>query len=91
MRQALPHFILKRLEGTSLVVQWLRTCLPMQGTWVPSLIQEDSTCSAGQRSPCTTPQTRSHRNEKPPTREWPLLTLTRESPWAAMMTQSSQK
>ena len=30
--------------GTSLVVQWLRIRLPMQGTQVLSLIQEDSTC-----------------------------------------------
>ena len=31
------HFflvILKDNLGTSLVVQWLRICLPMQGTWV---------------------------------------------------------
>ena len=28
---------------TSLVVQWLRVCLLMQGTWVRSLIQEDPT------------------------------------------------
>ena len=27
-----------------LVVQWLRICLPMQGTSVQSLVQEDSTC-----------------------------------------------
>ena len=26
--------------GTSPVVQWLKTCLPMQGPWVRSLIQE---------------------------------------------------
>ena len=26
------------------VVQWLRTCLPMQRTWVGSLVQEDLTC-----------------------------------------------
>ena len=32
------------IVGTSLVIQWLRICLPMQGTWVPSLIQEDPTC-----------------------------------------------
>ena len=25
---------LKREGGTSLVAQWLRICLPMQGTWV---------------------------------------------------------
>ena len=30
--------------GTSLVVQWLRICLPMQGTQVQSLVQEDPTC-----------------------------------------------
>ena len=28
---------------TSLVAQWLRICLQIQGTWVPSLVQEDST------------------------------------------------
>ena len=30
--------------GTSLVVQWLRIRLPMQGTRVRSLVQEDPTC-----------------------------------------------
>ena len=30
--------------GTSLVVQWLGVCLPMQGMWVRSLVQEDPTC-----------------------------------------------
>ena len=29
---------------TSLVVQWLRIRLPMQETWVQSLVQEDLTC-----------------------------------------------
>ena len=27
--------------GTPLVVQWLRIRLPMQGTWVRSLVRED--------------------------------------------------
>ena len=27
-----------------LVVQWLRICLPMQGTHVQALFQEDPTC-----------------------------------------------
>ena len=31
--------------GTSLVAQWLRICLPMQGTRVQALVQEDPTCS----------------------------------------------
>ena len=30
--------------GTSLVAQWLRIHLPMQGTRVRSLVQEDPTC-----------------------------------------------
>ena len=30
-------------KGTSLVVQWLRIHLPMQGMWIPSLVWEDST------------------------------------------------
>ena len=35
----------KDAEGwTSLLVQRLRICLPMQGTWVRSLIQEDPLC-----------------------------------------------
>ena len=33
-----------KLMGTSLVVQWLRICLPLQGTQVRFLVQEDPTC-----------------------------------------------
>ena len=33
-----------RAWGASLVVHWLRICLPMQGTQVWSLVQEDPTC-----------------------------------------------
>ena len=37
--------ILKKNQlWTFLVVQWLRVCLPMQGTWACSLVLEDSTC-----------------------------------------------
>ena len=36
---------LKKVHGgTSLVVQWTRIHLPMQGTQVQSLVQENSTC-----------------------------------------------
>ena len=42
--QPLRKCKLKPQWGTSLVVQWLRICLPMQGTWVRSLVQEDPTC-----------------------------------------------
>ena len=31
-------------EGASLVAQWLRVCLPMQGTRVRALVWEDPTC-----------------------------------------------
>ena len=34
----------KRIFRTSLVVQWLRICLPIQERRVLSLFQEDSTC-----------------------------------------------
>ena len=34
---------MKKELRTSLVVQWIGICLPMQGTWVPSLVQGDST------------------------------------------------
>ena len=30
--------------GASLVAQWLRICLPMQGTWVQALVRADPTC-----------------------------------------------
>ena len=35
---------LTKLISASLVVQWLRIRLPMQGMWVQSLVQEDSSC-----------------------------------------------
>ena len=36
--------IFKCHTRTSLVEQWLRIYLPMQGTWVQALVQEDPTC-----------------------------------------------
>ena len=35
--------------GASLVVQWLRICLLMQGTWVQALVWEDPTCRGATR------------------------------------------
>ena len=32
------------VPGASLVAQWLRVCLPMQGTRVRALVWEDPTC-----------------------------------------------
>ena len=34
----------QKIYRTSLVVQWLRIYLPMQGTRVQALVQEDPTC-----------------------------------------------
>ena len=34
----------KRGYGASLVAQWLRVCLPVQGTRVRALVWEDPTC-----------------------------------------------
>ena len=42
--------LLKRQSlGASLVAQWLRICLPMQGTRVRALVWEDPTCRGATR------------------------------------------
>ena len=38
------HNLKCNLSWASLVAQWLRVCLPMQGTWVRALVWEDPTC-----------------------------------------------
>ena len=43
-RTDLGHKFKKLAEGTSVVAQWLRTRLPMQGTRVQALVPEDPTC-----------------------------------------------
>ena len=40
------------LFGTSLVAQWLRVCLPMQGTRVRALVWEDPTCHGATKPVC---------------------------------------
>ena len=37
--------------GTSLVVQWVRIRLPVRGTWVQALGQEDPTCQGATTEP----------------------------------------
>ena len=39
----------KSSSGASLVAQWLRICLLMQGTWVRALVWEDPTCRGATR------------------------------------------
>ena len=38
--------------GASLVAQWLRICLPMQGTRVRALVWEDPTCRGATKPVC---------------------------------------
>ena len=52
-------------RGTSLVVQWLRIHLPMQGTRVRALIWEDPTCRGVTKPTLSySGNKRSHCNEK---------------------------
>ena len=44
--------IQESINGTSLVVQWLRIRLPMQGIGVPSLVWEDPTCRRATKPMC---------------------------------------
>ena len=88
----------KKKWRASLVAQWLRICLPMQGTRVRALVWEDPTCRGGTRpmshnywacasGACAPQQERpAHRDE-----EWPPLAATRESPRTETKTQHSQK
>ena len=66
----------KESLGTSLVAQWLRIHLPMQGTWVRALVREDPTCGRAtkpmrhnywspRRLEPVLRSKRSHCNEKP--------------------------
>ena len=43
---------LKVYMGTSLVAQWLRIRLPMQGTQVRALVWEDPTCCGATKPVC---------------------------------------
>ena len=42
-------FVKKTSFQASLVAQWLRICLPMQGTRVRALVWEDPTCCGATR------------------------------------------
>ena len=95
-------FIQRCMYGTSLVVQWLRICLPMQATLVWSLVQEDSTCLGATKLMChnywvcplktCAPQEKlSQWEDHDGYKEYPPLAETRESPRAATKTQNNQK
>ena len=44
--------LIKILPMTSLMVQWIRTCLLMQGTQIQSLVWEDSASQGATRPMC---------------------------------------
>ena len=53
----------KKGVGASLVVQWLRIRLPMQGTGVRALVWEEPTCR-GATKPVLRNEKPVHRNEE---------------------------
>ena len=66
----------------SLVVQWLRICLEMQGTLVRSLVQEDPTCREATKSVChnywaCALEPTCHSNWSPV--PWSLCSVTKEA------------
>ena len=60
-----------KLTRASLVAQWLRVCLPMQGTRVQALVQKDPICCGAAKPVCHNywarkPRARAPQQEKPP-------------------------
>ena len=80
------------------MVQWLRICLPLQGTQAPPLVQEDPTRRRAAKpvdhsywSPCLLEPVFCHkRSPHTTTREQSPLTTTREDPHAATKAQHSR-
>ena len=56
---------------TSVVVQWLRIRLPMQGAPAGSLVQEDPMCHGASKSLCHTTEARAPRARAPPQKKSP--------------------
>ena len=54
------------------MVQWLTIYLPIQGTRVPSLVREDSTCQAATEPVCHQLLKRMHPTADTPQQEKPL-------------------
>ena len=68
---------LKKIRRTFLVVQCLRICLAMQGTWVWSLVWEDSTFHGATKPVCHDHWSRALQQEKPP--QWEACVLHLEN------------
>ena len=99
-------FNLKSNQGASLVAQWLRICLPVQGTRVQTLVQEDPTCRGGTKpmrhnywarvpqllSPrSATGEATAMRSLHTTTKSSPLSPQLEKSPRTAAKTEHSQK
>ena len=67
-RIARGQFVFQHIMRTSLVVQWLRICLPMHGTQVRSLVREDPTCRVARAPQILSP----HSGACAPQQEKPL-------------------
>ena len=94
----------KLIQELPWVARWIRICLPMHGTWVRSLTQEDPTCW-GTTKPvhhhyrtCALEsmlhKKRSHFKEKPTLHneeELPLGATARENPVYSPVHRSSNK
>ena len=50
---------------TFLAVRWLRIRLPMQGTWVPSLVREDTACLRATEPACTATESMYGNDQSP--------------------------
>ena len=82
---------MKKLElKTSLVVQWLGIHLPMQGTGVQSLVQEDPTCR-GATKVLRHSKKSDHNEESRHCNYIVAPTATRERPRAATRTRCNHK
>ena len=96
----LSQIVVKKWEKwVSLVVQWIRVCLPMQGTRIVSLVWGDYTCLGAIRhkqplSPCAQSLCSTEeacRDSLCAETEQPALTETGDSPHEAKKTQCDQK
>ena len=52
LAEAFSDLELEQGTRTSLVAQWLRICLPTQGTPLQALVQEDPTCRRASEPAC---------------------------------------
>ena len=73
LKTSLKNSLLKILEEkTFLMVQWLRIPLPMEGTQIWFLVQEDSTCHGGTKLMCQlfSPCFRIHALQQEKPQQW---------------------